>query len=91
MFSTAGDSLTLASGGQVLLTEAIHGLVKGELPAEVSFRNRGTHRLRDLSATERISGSRLLTLTGSTTFGIRARVMCHRRRWRRSSPSPLPS
>lgn len=50
----AARLLTLASGGQVLLTEAIHGLVKDEPPAEVSFRNRGTHRLRDLSATERV-------------------------------------
>lgn len=50
----AARLLTLASGGQVLLTEAIHGLVKDEPPTEVSFRNRGTHRLRDLSATERV-------------------------------------
>ncbi len=50
----AARLLTLSSGGQVLLTEAIHGLVKDEPPPEVSFRNRGTHRLRDLSVTERV-------------------------------------
>lgn len=50
----AARLLTLASGGQVLLTEAIHGLVKDEAPPEVSFWNRGTHRLRDLSLTERV-------------------------------------
>ena len=50
----AARLLTLASGGQVLLSEAIHGLVKDEPPAEVSFRSHGTHRLRDLSVNERV-------------------------------------
>ena len=50
----AARLLALSSGGQVLLTEAIHGLVKDEPPAEVSFRSQGTHRLRDLSAAERV-------------------------------------
>ncbi|HJQ94623.1 MAG TPA: adenylate/guanylate cyclase domain-containing protein, partial [Acidimicrobiia bacterium] len=46
--------LTLAAGGQVLLTEATHGMVKDQPPAGVSFRDHGSHRLRDLSATERV-------------------------------------
>lgn len=50
----AARLLALSSGGQVLLTEAIHGLVKDEPPAEVRFRSHGTHRLRDLSAAERV-------------------------------------
>ncbi|HEX2421370.1 MAG TPA: AAA family ATPase, partial [Acidimicrobiia bacterium] len=46
--------LTLASGGQVLLTEATHGMVKDQPPSGVSFRDHGSHRLRDLSAAERV-------------------------------------
>jgi predicted ATPase/class 3 adenylate cyclase len=46
--------LSLASGGQVLLTEATHGMVKDQPPAGVSFRDHGSHRLPDLSAAERV-------------------------------------
>ena len=46
--------LALASGGQLLLTEAAHALVKENLPDGVSFLDHGVHRLRDLSSTERV-------------------------------------
>jgi predicted ATPase/class 3 adenylate cyclase len=41
-------------GGQVLLSETTAALVRGELPAGVSLRDLGEHRLKDLSASERI-------------------------------------
>lgn len=50
----ASRLLSLGSGGQILLTEAIHGMVKDSPPEEVTFRDQGTHRLKDLTANERV-------------------------------------
>jgi predicted ATPase/class 3 adenylate cyclase len=41
-------------GGQVLLSEATHALTARQLPAEVSELDLGPHRLKDLSAPERL-------------------------------------
>jgi predicted ATPase/class 3 adenylate cyclase len=41
-------------GGQVLLSEATHGLVKHELPEGAMLRELGTHRLKDLQEPEQI-------------------------------------
>lgn len=46
--------LAVANGGQVLLTEATHGMVKDHPPAGASFRDLGSHRLRDLSVSEQV-------------------------------------
>ncbi len=42
------------SGGQVLISATTHALVEGNLPAGVSLRDMGEHRLKDLSRPERI-------------------------------------
>ena len=43
-----------AFGGQVLLSRACADLVEGQLPAGVTLRDLGDHRLKDLSRAERI-------------------------------------
>jgi class 3 adenylate cyclase len=43
-----------AHGGQVVLSEATRLLVEPRLPADVSLRDLGFHRLKDIEATERI-------------------------------------
>ncbi len=43
-----------AHGGQVLVSEATHGLVAGSLPAGVSVRRIGEYKLRDLSHPEQL-------------------------------------
>jgi predicted ATPase/class 3 adenylate cyclase/DNA-binding CsgD family transcriptional regulator len=43
-----------AHGGQVVLSEATRLLVKPRLPADVSLRDLGFHRLKDIEAPERI-------------------------------------
>ena len=43
-----------AYGGQVLLSAATQALVASSLPAELTLRDLGLHRLRDLSRTERL-------------------------------------
>ncbi len=43
-----------AFGGQVLVSEATQALVGGSLPSELTLRDLGTHRLRDLARTERL-------------------------------------
>jgi predicted ATPase/class 3 adenylate cyclase len=45
----------LGRGGQVLLSEATHALVADALPAGVSVRSLGRHRLRDLDRPESVS------------------------------------
>ena len=45
---------TLAHGGQILLSATTAGLIRDELPADLSLRDLGTHRLKDLSSPERI-------------------------------------
>jgi predicted ATPase/class 3 adenylate cyclase/DNA-binding CsgD family transcriptional regulator len=41
-------------GGQVLLSDAVRDLVVDRLPADVSLRNLGSHRLKDLGRPERV-------------------------------------
>jgi predicted ATPase/class 3 adenylate cyclase len=43
-----------AHGGQVVLSEATRQLVESQLPADVSLRDLGWHRLKDIKAPERI-------------------------------------
>jgi len=43
-----------AYGGQVLVSETTQALVGGSLPSELTLRDLGTHRLRDLARTERL-------------------------------------
>jgi predicted ATPase/class 3 adenylate cyclase len=43
-----------AHGGEVVLSEATRGLVEGNLPAGLSVRDLGMHRLKDLSRPERL-------------------------------------
>jgi predicted ATPase/class 3 adenylate cyclase len=43
-----------AHGGEVVLSEATRGLVEGSLPAGLSVRDLGQHRLKDLSRPERL-------------------------------------
>ncbi len=43
-----------AYGGQVLVSEATQALVDGSLPSELTLRDLGTHRLRDLARTEHL-------------------------------------
>ncbi|MBA2300956.1 MAG: hypothetical protein H0W22_09330 [Chloroflexi bacterium] len=42
-------------GGQVLLSDATRALVAGDLPGDVSLRDLGEHRLKDLRAPERLT------------------------------------
>src|SRR5215212_3069290 len=46
--------LAAGHGTQILLTEVVERLVAGALPAEVSLRPLGTHRLRDLHEPEEV-------------------------------------
>ena len=43
-----------AHGGQVLVSETTHSLVEHSLPAELSVRDLGVHRLKDLARPERL-------------------------------------
>ncbi len=45
---------TLAHGGQVVVSRAVHDLVADRLPAGVGLRDLGTHRLRDLGRPEHV-------------------------------------
>ncbi len=42
------------NGGQVLLTEATHALLGGNLPPDTALKDHGEHKLKDLSRAERI-------------------------------------
>src|SRR3954447_15743528 len=46
--------LSAGHGGQVLLSEVTHGLVRDTLPRGVNLRDLGEHRLKDLTRPERI-------------------------------------
>ncbi|HKX76803.1 MAG TPA: tetratricopeptide repeat protein, partial [Acidimicrobiia bacterium] len=46
--------MAVASGGQILLTAATHGMVQDHLLDGVGFTDLGQHQLRDLTAPERI-------------------------------------
>src|SRR5215207_1068604 len=46
--------LMVGHGGQILLTQAVHALARGDLRADVILRDLGTHRLRDLQEPEDI-------------------------------------
>jgi predicted ATPase/class 3 adenylate cyclase len=43
-----------AYGGQILVSEATHALVGDSLPSELTLRDLGSHRLRDLAKAERL-------------------------------------
>ncbi len=47
-------AMSVAYGGQILLTDASAMLVRGELPADVGLRDLGEHRLKSLLHTERL-------------------------------------
>jgi predicted ATPase len=44
----------VAHGGQALLSESVAALTRGSLPAGISIRDLGDHRLKDLGAPERL-------------------------------------
>lgn len=44
----------LANGGQVLLSSTTAALVRAELPQEITLRDPGVHRLKDLTSSEHI-------------------------------------
>ena len=46
--------MNIAHGGQILVSHAVAELVRDRFPAEISLRDLGTVRLRDLSAPERV-------------------------------------
>src|SRR4051794_20656613 len=46
--------LAIGHGGQILLTQAVQQLTRGDLPAQVTLRDLGEHRLRDLLEPERV-------------------------------------
>jgi predicted ATPase/class 3 adenylate cyclase len=50
----AARIMSIAHGGQVLLSEAAAALVRGRLPAGVTLRDLGAARLRDLSSVEHV-------------------------------------
>ncbi|TMG81335.1 MAG: adenylate/guanylate cyclase domain-containing protein, partial [Betaproteobacteria bacterium] len=50
----AARIMSVAHGGQVLLSEAVALLVRGRLPAGVTLRDLGAVRLRDLASPERV-------------------------------------
>jgi predicted ATPase/class 3 adenylate cyclase len=50
----AARLLSAGHGGQTLLSEAIAGLVRDDLPPSVSLRDLGEHRLKDLRRPERV-------------------------------------
>lgn len=50
----ASRLLSIGHGGQMLVSAAASDLVQGELPAEVSLRDLGAHRLKDLAHPEQV-------------------------------------
>jgi len=50
----AARLMALASGGQVLVSQAIFDLTGGDFPEGISLRDLGEHRLKDLSRPERV-------------------------------------
>ena len=50
----AARIMNIAHGGQMLVSHAVAELVRDRFPAEMSLRDLGTVRLRDLSAPERV-------------------------------------
>ena len=52
--SHAKRLMSAAYGGQILLSEATEGLLRDPLPAGISLRNLGAHRLKDFERIERI-------------------------------------
>lgn len=50
----AARLMSAANGGQVLLSAAVAAMVAGHLPADVSLRDLGEHRLKDLQRPENI-------------------------------------
>ena len=50
----AARLVTVAHGGQILISEKIHNLLHSALPAGLAFKDLGHHRLRDLSQVEHV-------------------------------------
>ncbi len=50
----AARLMATAHGGQIVVSEATHALVRYDPPADVSFLDLGTHRLKDLANPERV-------------------------------------
>jgi predicted ATPase/class 3 adenylate cyclase len=50
----AARLMATAHGGQIVVSEATHALVRNDPPADVSFLDLGTHRLKDLAHPERV-------------------------------------
>jgi len=50
----AARIMAIANGGQTLVSQAVAGLVAGRLPPDVSLRDLGSVRLRDLSGSEHV-------------------------------------
>ncbi|HKY48432.1 MAG TPA: adenylate/guanylate cyclase domain-containing protein, partial [Acidimicrobiia bacterium] len=46
--------LAVGNGGQILMSAVAHSLVREQPPGQVSFRDMGEHRLRDLAEPERV-------------------------------------
>src|SRR3990172_893967 len=54
VFPTAPGALAAAHGGQILLSRTTYELVRDALPADVTLRDLGEHRLKDLTRPEGI-------------------------------------
>jgi predicted ATPase/class 3 adenylate cyclase len=50
----AARLMATAHGGQIVVSESTHSLVRNDPPADVSFLDLGTHRLKDLAQPERV-------------------------------------
>jgi predicted ATPase/class 3 adenylate cyclase len=50
----AARLMAAAHGGQIVVSESTHSLVRNDPPADVSFLDLGTHRLKDLAHPERV-------------------------------------
>ena len=50
----AARLLAAGHGGQILVSEAAHGLLAGRLPGGIGLRDLGEHRLKDLGLAERV-------------------------------------
>ena len=70
-----------AHGGQVLISETTQGLVQGALPAELTVKDLGVHRLKDLARPERLFQ---LTIDGCVSEFPALRTM-------ESTPNNLPT
>lgn len=82
-----------AHGGQVLLSDATRSMVEANLPTDLSIRDLGEHRLKDIDAPEHLFQ---LVVTDCAPISLRRGrrrhgSICYRRRCRRSSDARLRS